>query len=101
MNTNTKIKKVKSYRVIQEKLRNKALLRGVNLMAPETIFLSKDTKFGKNVTIEPYVVIGSNVKKALVTMLTMTNYLYLIISAYSSQPTFKIISVDVIWCGNK
>ncbi len=62
MNTNTKIKKVKSYRVIQEKLRNKALLRGVNLMAPETIFLSKDTKFGKNVTIEPYVVIGSNVK---------------------------------------
>ena len=62
MNTNTKIKKVKSYRVIQEKLRNKALLRGVNLMAPETIFLSKDTKFGKNVVIEPYVVIGSKVK---------------------------------------
>ena len=31
-------------------------------MAPETIFLSKDTIFGKNVTIEPYVVFGSKVK---------------------------------------
>ena len=31
-------------------------------MAPETIFLSQDTKFGKNVTVEPYVVFGKNVK---------------------------------------
>ena len=31
-------------------------------MGPETIFFSKDTKIGKNVTIEPYVVIGSKVK---------------------------------------
>ena len=36
--------------------------KGVNLIAPETIFLSKDTVFGKNVTLEPYVVIGSKVK---------------------------------------
>jgi bifunctional UDP-N-acetylglucosamine pyrophosphorylase/glucosamine-1-phosphate N-acetyltransferase len=43
-------------------LRNKALAKGVNLIAPETVFLSKDTVFGKNVTIEPYVVFGSNVK---------------------------------------
>ena len=62
MNTNTKINKAKSYRLIQEGLRNKALLKGVNLIAPETIFLSKDTKFGKNITIEPYVVIGPKVK---------------------------------------
>ena len=34
----------------------------VNLIAPETIFLSKDTTFGKNVTVEPYVVFGPNVK---------------------------------------
>ena len=34
----------------------------MNLIAPETIFLSKDTVFGKNVTLEPYVVIGSKVK---------------------------------------
>jgi bifunctional UDP-N-acetylglucosamine pyrophosphorylase/glucosamine-1-phosphate N-acetyltransferase len=38
------------------------LTKGVNLIAPETIFLSKDTIFGKNVTIEPYVVIGPKVK---------------------------------------
>ena len=46
----------------QEILRNKALAKGVNLIAPETIFLSKDTLFGKNVTVEPYVVFGSKVK---------------------------------------
>jgi bifunctional UDP-N-acetylglucosamine pyrophosphorylase/glucosamine-1-phosphate N-acetyltransferase len=32
------------------------------MVGPETIFFSKDTKIGKNVTIEPYVVIGSKVK---------------------------------------
>ena len=31
-------------------------------MAPETVFFSKDTKIGKNVTIDPYVVIGKKVK---------------------------------------
>ena len=36
--------------------------RGVTLKSPETVFLSKDTKFGKNVTIHPYVVIGGKVK---------------------------------------
>ena len=62
MNTNIKLKKANSYRLHQEKLRNKALVKGVNLQAPETIFLSTDTTFGKNVTIEPYVVIGPKVK---------------------------------------
>ena len=62
MKTNIKFKKVISYRLKQEKLRNKALSKGVNLVAPETIFLSSDTVFGKNITIEPYVVIGSKVK---------------------------------------
>ena len=46
----------------QNSLRNKFLKSKVNMMAPETIFFSKDTKIGKNVTIEPYVVIGSKVK---------------------------------------
>ena len=32
------------------------------MSGPETIYFSKDTKIGKNVTIEPYVVIGSKVK---------------------------------------
>tara|TARA_A100001011_G_scaffold118140_1_gene124675 strand:- start:12 stop:659 length:648 start_codon:yes stop_codon:yes gene_type:complete len=62
MNTNDKLNKANSYRLSQELLRNKALKRGVNLIAPETIFLSKDTFFGKNVTVEPYVVIGTKVK---------------------------------------
>jgi bifunctional UDP-N-acetylglucosamine pyrophosphorylase/glucosamine-1-phosphate N-acetyltransferase len=42
----------------QEKLRNQAMQAGVTLKSPETVFLSKDTKFGKNVVINPYVVIG-------------------------------------------
>jgi len=46
---------------IQNKLRNKFLANGVKMPGPETIFFSKDTKIGKNVTIEPYVVIGKNV----------------------------------------
>ena len=62
MNTNNNLKKAKTYRLSQELLRNKALKKGVNLIAPETIFLSKDTFFGKNVTVEPYVVIGAKVK---------------------------------------
>ena len=62
MKTNNKLNKANAYRLSQEILRNKALLKGVNLIAPETIFLSNDTAFGKNVTIEPYVVIGRKVK---------------------------------------
>ena len=46
----------------QEKLRNYAMKRGVTLKSPETVFLSKDTKFGKNVVINQYVVIGKKTK---------------------------------------
>ena len=46
----------------QNKLRNKFLKSGVKMIGPETIFFSNDTKIGKEVTIEPYVVIGSKVK---------------------------------------
>ena len=56
------LNKSNSYRLSQEVLRNKALTKGVNLIAPETIFLSKDTSFGRNVTVEPYVVFGPKVK---------------------------------------
>ena len=62
MKTNTKFKKAKNFKINQQKFRDKALRNGVELIAPETIFLSKDTKFGKNVVIEPYVVIGPKVK---------------------------------------
>ena len=46
----------------QEKLRNFFIKSGVKITGPETIFFSKDTKIGKNVTINPYVVIGPKVK---------------------------------------
>ena len=46
---------------IQNKLRNKFIKLGVKMIAPETIFFSEDTKIGKNVVIDPYVVIGSKV----------------------------------------
>ena len=62
MKRNNKLNKANAYRLSQEVLRNKALAKGVNLIAPETIFLSKDTSFGNNVTVEPYVVFGPKVK---------------------------------------
>ena len=62
MKTNSKLKKLLSYKANQDNLRIKAIKSGVNLIAPETIFLSKDTKFGRNVTINPYVVIGKKVR---------------------------------------
>jgi bifunctional UDP-N-acetylglucosamine pyrophosphorylase/glucosamine-1-phosphate N-acetyltransferase len=50
--------------VMQEKLRKAALDAGVTMIAPETVFLQADTKFGKDVTIEPYVVFGPGVSVA-------------------------------------
>ena len=47
---------------IQNKLRNKFIKLGVKMVGPETIFFSEDTKIGKNVIINPYVVIGEKVK---------------------------------------
>ena len=49
-------------KINQDKLRNQAMEKGVILIAPDTVFLSKDTKFGKNVVINPYVVIGKKTK---------------------------------------
>ena len=47
---------------LQNNLRNKFSKLGVKMLGPETIYFSKDTKIGKNVTIEPYVVFGAKVK---------------------------------------
>ena len=47
---------------LQNNLRNKFSKQGVKMAGPETIYFSKDTKIGKNVTIEPYVVFGTKVK---------------------------------------
>ena len=46
---------------LQNNLRKKFLKVGVKMIGPDTIFFSNDTKIGKNVVIEPYVVIGQKV----------------------------------------
>ena len=47
---------------LQENLRKKFIKQGVKMIAPDTVFFSKDTKIGKNVSIDPYVVIRKKVK---------------------------------------
>ena len=47
---------------LQNNLRNKFSKLGVKMVGPDTVYFSKDTKVGKNVTIEPYVVFGKKVK---------------------------------------
>ena len=47
---------------LQKKIRNKFIKQGVKMIDQNTVYFSKDTKIGKNVTIEPFVVIGSKVK---------------------------------------
>jgi bifunctional UDP-N-acetylglucosamine pyrophosphorylase/glucosamine-1-phosphate N-acetyltransferase len=59
---NTKAQLAAVEAVTQQRLRQAALDAGVTLMAPETVFLSADTSFGKDVVVEPYVVFGEKVK---------------------------------------
>ncbi|WP_458760971.1 bifunctional UDP-N-acetylglucosamine diphosphorylase/glucosamine-1-phosphate N-acetyltransferase GlmU [Afipia sp. TerB] len=58
---NTKAQLAEAEAVMQTKLRQAALDAGVTLIAPETVFLAADTTFGRDVTIEPFVVIGPGV----------------------------------------
>ncbi|MGA8649082.1 MAG: bifunctional UDP-N-acetylglucosamine diphosphorylase/glucosamine-1-phosphate N-acetyltransferase GlmU [Xanthobacteraceae bacterium] len=58
---NTKAQLAEAEAVMQQRLRKAALDAGVTLVAPETVFLSADTTFGKDVVIEPYVVFGEKV----------------------------------------
>jgi bifunctional UDP-N-acetylglucosamine pyrophosphorylase/glucosamine-1-phosphate N-acetyltransferase len=58
---NTKAQLAETEAVLQSRLRADALEAGVTMIAPETVFLSADTKFGKDVTIEPNVVFGPGV----------------------------------------
>jgi bifunctional UDP-N-acetylglucosamine pyrophosphorylase / glucosamine-1-phosphate N-acetyltransferase len=58
---NTKGQLAEAEAVAQHRLREAALTAGVTLIAPETVFLSADTKFGKDVVVEPYVVFGEKV----------------------------------------
>jgi len=58
---NTKKQLAEAEAVAQQRLRQAALDAGVTLMAPETVFLSADTKFGHDVVVEPFVVFGEKV----------------------------------------
>jgi len=58
---NTKAQLAEAEAVLQGRLRAQALAAGVTMVAPETVFLSADTKLGKDVTIEPNVVFGPGV----------------------------------------
>jgi bifunctional UDP-N-acetylglucosamine pyrophosphorylase / glucosamine-1-phosphate N-acetyltransferase len=58
---NTKAQLAEAEAVMQTRLRKAALDAGVTLIAPETVYLAADTKFGSDVTIEPFVVIGPGV----------------------------------------
>ncbi len=61
---NTKAQLAEAEAVMQARLRQQAMEAGVTLIAPETVYLSADTTFGKDVTIEPFVVIGPGVSIA-------------------------------------
>jgi bifunctional UDP-N-acetylglucosamine pyrophosphorylase/glucosamine-1-phosphate N-acetyltransferase len=61
---NTKAQLAETEAVLQQRLRAAALEAGVTMIAPDTVFLSADTKFGKDVTIEPNVVFGPGVTVA-------------------------------------
>jgi bifunctional UDP-N-acetylglucosamine pyrophosphorylase/glucosamine-1-phosphate N-acetyltransferase len=61
---NTKAQLAEAEQVMQTRLRKAALDAGVTLVAPETVYLAADTTFGKDVTIEPFVVIGPGVSIA-------------------------------------
>jgi bifunctional UDP-N-acetylglucosamine pyrophosphorylase / glucosamine-1-phosphate N-acetyltransferase len=58
---NTKVQLAEAEAVLQQRLRTAALEAGVTMIAPETVHLSADTKFGKDVTVEPNVVFGPGV----------------------------------------
>jgi len=61
---NTKAQLAEAEQVMQARLRKAALDAGVTIIAPETVYLAADTTFGRDVTIEPFVVIGPGVSIA-------------------------------------
>ena len=61
---NTKAQLAEAEAVMQARLRKQAMEAGVTLISPETVYLAADTTFGKDVTIEPFVVIGPGVSIA-------------------------------------
>jgi bifunctional UDP-N-acetylglucosamine pyrophosphorylase/glucosamine-1-phosphate N-acetyltransferase len=61
MGINTRAELAQAEAAIQQRLRHRAMIDGVTLIAPETVYLRSDTRFGRDVTVEPFVVFGDNV----------------------------------------
>jgi bifunctional UDP-N-acetylglucosamine pyrophosphorylase/glucosamine-1-phosphate N-acetyltransferase len=61
LGVNSRAELAQAEAVMQERLRAEIMAGGATLMAPETVFLSHDTKVGKDVIIEPNVIIGPGV----------------------------------------
>jgi bifunctional UDP-N-acetylglucosamine pyrophosphorylase/glucosamine-1-phosphate N-acetyltransferase len=59
---NTKKQLAEAEAVAQQRLRQAALDAGVTLIAPDTVYLCADTKFGRDVVVEPFVVFGEEVR---------------------------------------
>jgi bifunctional UDP-N-acetylglucosamine pyrophosphorylase/glucosamine-1-phosphate N-acetyltransferase len=58
---NDRVQLAAAERIMQDRLRRRALEAGATLVAPETVFLSHDTRIGRDVTVEPNVVFGPGV----------------------------------------
>lgn len=58
---NTKAQLAEAETALQQRLRKAAMDAGVTFVAPETVFLAADTTFGRDVTVEPFVVFGPGV----------------------------------------
>jgi bifunctional UDP-N-acetylglucosamine pyrophosphorylase / glucosamine-1-phosphate N-acetyltransferase len=61
MGVNDRVQLAAAEAVLQGRLRRQAMIEGATLVAPETVFLSSDTRIGRDVLIEPHVVIGRGV----------------------------------------
>ena len=59
---NNRVELAEAEKIMQGRLREKAMLGGVTMTDPDSVFLSADTKFGYDVTVAPHVVIGPRVE---------------------------------------
>jgi bifunctional UDP-N-acetylglucosamine pyrophosphorylase/glucosamine-1-phosphate N-acetyltransferase len=61
LGVNSRAELAEAEAAMQQRLRDKVMAEGATLIAPETVFLSHDTRIGKDVVIEPNVIIGPDV----------------------------------------
>lgn len=61
LGVNSRAQLAEAEATLQRQLRDKAMEEGVTLIAPETVFLSRDTQLSRDVVIEPNVFFGPGV----------------------------------------